>query len=246
MKFLHISDLHIGQPGARHTVQKLVDSIIKTEEKQVVLLTGDVTDDGLTSQYEDALSALKPLTLAGFLVLPVPGNHDVGVKGINYNVFTRARFDAFLHELTGPILYSKLYPYVYRIDGVQYVMCDSTVEGKNLAGGGLGYVQRNRIATELQQGKDAGLINVVALHHHPFDTGFGLKLHDWEQTLSSLSARCDVLCFGHKHEAGEWSGSWGIRRILAADKTTRSMRYRSVEINRETGRIDQAWREVSA
>ena len=82
-RFIQISDLHIHRKKKMENIncEKLVIFIISKydlpdEEKPVVLITGDIVDDGTKMQYRNAVKLLKPLVDGGFTVLPAPGNHD--------------------------------------------------------------------------------------------------------------------------------------------------------------------------
>ena len=66
----------------------IVDWIVErysNDQKPLILLTGDIVDDGKTNQYKNAVKILTPLVEAGFPILPTPGNHDYGRWGMNYN-----------------------------------------------------------------------------------------------------------------------------------------------------------------
>lgn len=241
-KIIHLSDLHVGKPGRADRLQRIVAHLL-IQPPTTIVITGDVTQDGSQGQYDRALEILRPLTEAGFLLLVVPGNHDVGFWGLRYQHEARQRFDAFLADLTGPELCQEDYPYAYDIDDDVRVICvDSCVPPVPLARGNVGYGQRSKLAAACELAQEHGRRIVVALHHHPWEHDSTLVLADWEQVLSVLSARCDVLLFGHKHVAGEWSDVWRVARAYAADATTDSMRYRVVEIGKE--RVVARWVKV--
>ena len=87
-KIIHLSDLHIGnwlefpqKTIEEDNLKKLVKHIKKSYKgnpKPLILITGDLTHDGESKQYEQAKILLKPLIEAGFIVWPIPGNHDYG------------------------------------------------------------------------------------------------------------------------------------------------------------------------
>lgn len=234
---IHISDLHIGQPGADVATRRLVTAILD-DLPDVIIITGDITDDGTVEQYALAFEALRPLVRRDCLLVIVPGNHDVGVKGMTYDRCARARFRLFVSALTGLDVLPGAFPFVYTVGNCRIICLDTCQPPTQLARGRVGYLQRQSLARELTAARSAGLHTVVAAHHHPFDVGFGLELTDSAELLATLSHRTDLLLFGHKHQAAEWSQVYGIRRILASCKSTETMRYRRIVLD---GRITQEW-----
>jgi len=91
MHLLHISDLHIGNLispiNETERANDLVDAIIKkwsnseTDEKPVIVITGDIVDSGFKWQYERAKTILDRIKDNKFDIACVPGNHDYGPKG---------------------------------------------------------------------------------------------------------------------------------------------------------------------
>lgn len=234
---IHISDLHIGQPGADVAARRLVAAILD-DLPDVIIITGDITDDGFNEQYAVAFKILRPLVRPDCLLLIVPGNHDVGPKGVLYDRSARERFRLFVSVLTGLDVPAGAFPFVYTVNDCRFICLDTCTQPTQLARGRVGYLQRQALARELEAAKRSGLHTVVAAHHHPFDVGFGLELTDSAELLATLSHRTDLLLFGHKHQAAEWSEVFGVRRILASCKSTETMRYRRVEIGE---RIAQKW-----
>jgi 3',5'-cyclic AMP phosphodiesterase CpdA len=75
-----ISDVHVG--GGRHRPELLRAAIseINAEAPDLVVVAGDLTDDGYPDQYPVALQELAALECAH--VIRVPGNHDA--KNVGY------------------------------------------------------------------------------------------------------------------------------------------------------------------
>ncbi len=83
MLIAQITDLHITDESdparalvdASARLAEMVDALARLEPRpDVVLLTGDLTDDGLASQYAMLRTLLEPLPMP---MLPIPGNHDL-------------------------------------------------------------------------------------------------------------------------------------------------------------------------
>ena len=75
----HIRD-HVGAFGklvdTTETLGRVVDHLMALDPgPDVVLATGDLTDDGTETQYNTLLAVLAPLADR---LLPLPGNHDEG------------------------------------------------------------------------------------------------------------------------------------------------------------------------
>ena len=74
MKIAHISDIHCnyGTDFNEKVFEKAVTMVNKLDA-DIIFVSGDLTTDGLLSEYELAQEKLKEIT--GKLVI-VPGNHD--------------------------------------------------------------------------------------------------------------------------------------------------------------------------
>ena len=103
--FIQLSDLHIHSRERRNNrnCRKVVDFILDRyqDEKPVVLITGDITDDGMEKQYQNAVTILRPLVTCGFKVLAVPGNHDYGFAG---NIYTEESQQYFQDYILGDLM----------------------------------------------------------------------------------------------------------------------------------------------
>jgi 3',5'-cyclic AMP phosphodiesterase CpdA len=105
MRILHISDLHIGNEGdvdrwkrAEKIVRRIIRAWGDDGDRPLVLITGDIVDDGTEVEYIEARRILRPLHRAGFQVAPLPGNHDYGWNGAHAQ---EKRFKLFKKYLFG-------------------------------------------------------------------------------------------------------------------------------------------------
>ena len=77
MLLIQLSDLHIGGNYFR---QEIFDTIVYEVKNKlrpdVILIAGDLTDEGLISQFRRASTEIKKLTEACPNVIILPGNHD--------------------------------------------------------------------------------------------------------------------------------------------------------------------------
>ena len=272
MKILHISDIHIGGEESEveewRQAEKLV-RLIKREwgndpEKPLILITGDVVDDGREVEFIEARRIFRTFHRAGFQVAPLPGNHDYGWNGAYAQ---EKRFKLFKKYLMG-IETRVTYPHVpYADDDVTVITLNSMKAETGfwdglLADGELGDDQLTELAeliATLRAERRRNHRIVVALHHHPFlfpdDPLFrqarewlGHRLKDGADLMRLLSGRIDVLLFGHEHRHVDFSKEFDghiltrefeIPCILANGKSTEEgLAARVITI--EGGRIPRA------
>jgi 3',5'-cyclic AMP phosphodiesterase CpdA len=228
MRILHISDLHIGKESdvdRWKNAEKLVREIKRAwgddDDKPLVLITGDVVDDGTEVEFIEARRILKPLHRAGFQVVPLPGNHDYGWNGAHA---LEKKFKLFKKHLLG-IENRVGYPDVpYTDNDVTLITLNSMLAETGfwdglLADGELGKRQRedlDELITTLRDERKKTHRIVVALHHHPFQfpddpplkkikERVGHRLKDGKELMAMLAGRIDVLLFGHEHRHVDFS-----------------------------------------
>lgn len=255
-KFIHLSDLHIGfieeldfssdRPDLptpkksgkienMHT-QMIVKNIIKnykeTKDKPVILITGDITDNGSEEEYKEAVKLLMPLKKEGFILKIVPGNHDYGPMG---NIYTDESQELFKKYILKKLLELKIpanlkglrgmYPLIDEIDNVVYIALDSVIDKDDkflhFASGQMGREQLNILAEELDKYIKTDKVRVAYFHHHPVERRSFLAMDDAKEVMGILSNVVDFVCFGHKHKEEELDGEkYGIERVLASGKST--------------------------
>ena len=214
MKIIHLSDIHIGKSKNNARFDSIVSWVINNKEthgSNVVVLTGDVVDDGALGQYREAEAQIKRLTDAQLTVLSAPGNHDYGANGIAESWDCVARFKKYI---SGDVDY----PYAVNIDDCVFIMLDSMLqEMKDYelwgAQGELGKQQLSeldRILNNIEENEPEKKV-IVALHHHPFYYNYFLKLRDDELFKKVVmdedrgDSRINCLLFGHKHTEKRFS-----------------------------------------
>lgn len=252
-KFIQLSDLHIRKSNEKEengNCDKIVKHIVNkyTDNKPVVLLTGDIVDDGRAEQYKNAVTLLKPLVNNKFTVLAAPGNHDYGPMGNIYTEESQMNFRKYiLCELLdnqkakeSGVKMEHLYPMVNVVDDVIFIGIDSVVGAEDqfmhFASGEVGDDQREELKKILRNNKDSGKKIVTYFHHHPFNRKFVMELDDSKEVMKILTANVDVLCFGHDHKSEVWSSMHNIDWIFASGKSTRrnknyKFQYREVTID---------------
>jgi len=231
MRIIHLTDPHIGK-GKNHTTFKIIrDWLIDnkdTHKASVIVITGDITDDCELWQFKCVQHHLNKLRLAGFHILPCPGNHDYGTLGIIENNQCIRHFRKYISQGAD-------YPHVEIIDNHAFIMLDSMMEEMKHtefvgAQGELGKQQLNTLnyhLDDIEQNYPEYKV-IVALHHHPFYYNFFLKLRDDElfkeviMDQTSGDPRIDCLLFGHKHDENRFKSKqrkYNIPVIYASGST---------------------------
>ena len=175
----HISDLHVGDRSRypRHGItardcdrhsQKLLKKILHAlEEEQVdhLVVTGDVTLSGETSEFERVAELLLPWSSAGKLTV-LPGNHDLW----SYESAAGWRFLRALgpdgRGMKKPL---SVYPLAVELSPeVTLIALDSArwSEEPRVAAGALGSEQLAQVRELVREATKQGRAVVLALHHH--------------------------------------------------------------------------------
>ena len=181
-----ISDLHCGSP---HFVPSLLDRAlveINELEPDVVIVSGDLTGDGLRAEFEEAREYLDRVECERLLV--IPGNHDS--RNVGY-----VHFEELFGERRSEL----------HADGVSIVAVDSTEPDLDH-----GVIGRGRYEwIEERFGANEAWLRIFVLHHHLLPVpGTGRErnvVHDAGDTLECLQ-RADVhlVLSGHKHVPYAW------------------------------------------
>ncbi|MEU4803843.1 metallophosphoesterase [Actinosynnema sp. NPDC023587] len=184
MVIAHLSDTHFdGDPRATERARRVVDYLDALPGPlDAILVTGDIADHGLTSEYELARAHLVSTKVP---VLLLPGNHDA-----------RGNFrEALLGQEPddGPV------NQVARVGEVVFALCDSSIPGR--ADGLLDETTLAWLETVLAEGAPT----VVCLHHPPValhePTLDRIRLTEADRLAEVLTRHGNavaVLC-GHAH-----------------------------------------------
>jgi 3',5'-cyclic AMP phosphodiesterase CpdA len=181
-----ISDLHCG---SQHFVPSLLDrALIEINElaPDAVIVSGDLTADGLRAEYEEAREYLDRIECERMLV--IPGNHDS--RNVGYVHFEEL-FGERRSELHG--------------GGVSIVAVDSTEPDLDH-----GVIGRGRYEwIEERFGSTEAFLRIFVLHHHLLPVpGTGRErnvVHDAGDTLECLQrSGVQLVLSGHKHVPYAW------------------------------------------
>ncbi len=182
IKIAHISDTHITNEGAfKGYAFDLIVEEINRGDFDFVVHTGDITNQGLREEYEQAAYQLgkirKPLVV-------IPGNHDV--RNVGYKLFEK-----FIGPLNG----------AYEFDNGVLIWVDSTIP--DLSDGRIGGHKFRWLKAKLEEYSDRRF-KIVAAHHHlvPLpDTGRERNVLFNAGDVLDLLLRHEVTLYtcGHKH-----------------------------------------------
>jgi 3',5'-cyclic-AMP phosphodiesterase len=219
MRIIQISDLHIGGLFKQTTFDTLVSEINNDLKPDLLIVSGDLTDDGIIFQLEKAKSEIERFDCPNLIVFP--GNHD--------------------YRHTGYLLFEKFFPssskVVREFDKGNVIVVTINTSQPDRDEGEIGNKQLTWMEESLSgytESNDKGLdqrIKIVAMHHHLIaipDTGYTnvVGISDAGDALRAcLESGVDIVMCGHKHRP--WMWNLGKLMILYAG-TACSWRYRGI------------------
>jgi len=199
MIIVQLSDLHVGSqflPEVFETVVKEVNEI----NPDVIVITGDLTNEGLMKEYKKCKSLLTKFNTKK--IISISGNHD--------------------YRNTGYLLFKKFFPFktVNELDDDVVLVTVGTARPDRNEGE-VGYRQNLWLERTMKKYKDK--IKIVAMHHHLIpipDTGSDqLTVVDAGDILRTiLDTGVDVVLCGHKHRP--WAWNFGKLTVVNAGAAT--------------------------
>lgn len=184
----HISDLHIGDTSFEEDVFLQAVREINQLQPDMIILTGDITNDGYYRQYKRAMEYLAMFESPLFAV---PGNHDA--RNLGYQTF---------EELVGERSWK-----LTKDDDFTVIGLDSSSADHNR--GHIGIPQHLWMERQLDECVIDGGFSVIALHHHIISipqTGRERNvLSDAGDILKTITTHeVDLVLSGHKHVPNIW------------------------------------------
>ncbi len=240
----HVSDLHLGLPGASRGTEDICQALVEVGVDHVVV-TGDVTQKGRRREWETFERAFAPL-LEGGRVTVVPGNHDRAEEDVASSIMPGPRVQTVEHE------------------GLFVVRLDSTAPHNRSLLTSHGHVGEEDIAAVERALAEAppGALVTLALHHHvhplPGDS-FREDLVSWlgwpwcdelpagQRLLERVQGRCDLVLHGHRHVPSEHHALGLFGRAMGVFNAGSSTELGSVRVFRHrTGALEGAPRWLGA
>ena len=188
---VHIRD-HLGMFGELVDTSKTLEKAIKLlnaldPQPDVVLATGDLTDDGTKEQYSQFLEIIAPLNAP---LLPLPGNHD------DYSEFIIAFSSTLPDEIP-----KNHCSYVIDNFPVRLIALDTSLPGQHDAL--FSEDHELWLSQVLEQEKDKPTL--IFTHFPPFETGInfmdisGLKSADRLEKIIRNNPQVKLVVAGHVH-----------------------------------------------
>ncbi|KAF0121388.1 MAG: metallophosphoesterase [Xanthobacteraceae bacterium] len=162
MLIAHLTDLHVrphGLPAYRTAetnmlTERALDAVLALDPRpDLVLITGDLTDNGLPTEYENLKRMLSRLPMPVWLI---PGNHD-----------RRENLKSMFADFPGLSQHPHFAQWVVDLGPVRMIGLDTVVPGS-----GAGRLCAERLAwLEERLAEDAAKPTIVAMHHPAFVCG---------------------------------------------------------------------------
>lgn len=218
MLIAHISDIHCG-PDLEENVLRAAIEEINALEPDLVIATGDLTENGYLSEFQLVKRYLDKLKCS--IIIVGTGNHD--------------------YRHTGYLLCQKFFPRpeIAEIDGIAVIYLSSARPDRDE--GEVGRRQLLWLEDVLQQ-KYKDYFKLIAMHHHLIpvpDTGIERNtVNDAGDVLRTLTTeKVNLALCGHKHRPWMWklenltivhAGSLSSRRLRGFFKNS----YNLIRINK--------------
>ncbi|MEM1515064.1 MAG: metallophosphoesterase [Candidatus Bathyarchaeia archaeon] len=184
MLIVQISDIHCGPMFNYGSFRTAIDEI-NTLSPDVVVVTGDITENGILSEFRMAREEFKQLKAEK--IIYISGNHD--------------------YRSTGYLLFKQLFPFnqVTEVGDVVIIVWSSSRPDRD--DGEVGHRQNLWLESMLENYKN--YVKIVAIHHHIVpvpDTGADqITIVDAGDVLRSLvKGHVDLVLCGHRHRPWRW------------------------------------------
>ena len=185
MKIVQLSDIHVGSQFREEIFEKVIDEV-NALKPDTVVITGDLTNEGLIGEYEKCKDLVSKLNVDK--VIAISGNHDY--RNTGYLVFKKYFPFQTINELS---------------DDVVLVTLGTSRPDRNE--GEVGYRQTLWLERTMKKYEDK--TTILAMHHHLIgipDTGSErvtiLDAGDVLRTI--LDTNVDLVLCGHKHRPWIW------------------------------------------
>jgi 3',5'-cyclic-AMP phosphodiesterase len=166
-----------------HTLKAVLDHLQQIEpQPDLLLLTGDLSQDETPGSYELLASLISPLKIPAYWI---PGNHD------NLSVMQQV--------LDKPPIYPEK---SFQLGNWQFLLLSSVESGCN--GGKLSPEGLDWLDSQLQQTGDRSVM--IALHHHPLPIDCeimdGMMLHNADEFFAIVDRypQIKIVVCGHIHQ----------------------------------------------
>ncbi|MBN8944800.1 MAG: phosphodiesterase [Rhizobiales bacterium] len=197
MLIAHLTDLHVrpvGLPAYRTAetnllTERAIEAVLALDPRpDVVVISGDLTDNGLVAEYENLRHLLSRLPMPVWLI---PGNHD-----------RRENLKTVLADYPGLAQHDKYAQWTADLGPVRMIGLDTVIPGS-----GAGRLCPRRLEWLAERlAEDKAKPTVVVMHHPPFACGLQLMdnimlvegAEEFGAIIRDNSQVIRILC-GHHH-----------------------------------------------
>lgn len=184
MLIVQISDVHFGHLFNKEAFRTAIKEI-NAISPDVVVITGDITEDGVKSEFVTAAKEFKQLKAKSLIY--VSGNHD--------------------YRSTGYLLFRHFFPFnqIIEIENAVVIVLSSARPDRD--DGEVGHRQNLWLENVLTEYENH--TKIVAIHHHIVpvpDTGADqITIVDAGDVLRSLTkSQVNLVLCGHRHRPWRW------------------------------------------
>ena len=204
MEIVQLSDIHVGAEFREGIFDQVIEEV-NSLKPDAVIITGDLTNEGLKEQYEKCKTLISKINVDR--IIAISGNHD--------------------YRNTGYLHFKKYFPFqaINELgNGVVVVTIGTARPDRD--DGEVGY--RQTLWLERTMKKYENKVTILAMHHHLIgipDTGSDrLTIVDAGDVLrATLDSKVNLVLCGHKHRPWMWDFS---NLLIANAGTTSSKRVR--------------------
>lgn len=188
MIIVQLSDIHVGSQYQEQVFEKVIEEV-NALKPDAIIITGDLTNEGLAKEYERCKKILSRLQTKK--IITISGNHD--------------------YRNTGYLLFKKHFPFETVNElGDDIVVVTLGTARPDRDEGEVGYRQNLWLERTMQKYKDK--VKILAMHHHLIgipDTGSDrVTVIDAGDVLRTiLSTKVNLVLCGHKHRPWIWNFS---------------------------------------
>ncbi len=185
MEIVQLSDIHVGSQFREKVFETAIDEI-NSLKPQAVVITGDLTNEGLIEQYEKCKKMISEIKVKK--IITISGNHD--------------------YRNTGYLLFKKYFPLKTENElGDDVILVTLGSARPDRDEGEVGHHQNLWLERTLK--KYENKLKIVAMHHHLIgipDTGSDrLTAIDAGDVLRTvLDSNVSLVLCGHKHRPWIW------------------------------------------
>ena len=204
MEIVQLSDIHYGAQFRENVFEKVIDEV-NSLSPDAVIITGDLTNEGLKEEYEECKSLISKINVEK--IIAISGNHD--------------------YRNTGYLHFKKYFPFkTINEFGNDVVVVTIGTARPDRDEGEVGYRQTSWLERIMKKYEDK--TTILAMHHHIIgipDTGSDrLTIIDAGDVLrATLDSKVNLVLCGHKHRP--WM--WDFNNLMIANAgTTSSKRVR--------------------